>query len=51
MEEPTYTEAAVEAGARAVRQLYIALTKEGFTAAQAMDLVRSVLLSQLGKGS
>jgi hypothetical protein len=42
-DDPTYGEAAMVAGARAMRQIYVALIAEGFTSAEALELVKSML--------
>lgn len=42
-QDDTYTLAQFAAMARTMRQVYIALTKEGFTPAEALDICKALL--------
>lgn len=43
MADENYNEAAVRAGARAMRTLYVVLIAEGFTTQEALELVKAML--------
>jgi hypothetical protein len=42
-EGPKYADASLAASARVMREVFVALTREGFTAAQALELVKAML--------
>lgn len=42
-EDQRYQDANIKAAARAMRQVFVALTREGFTEEQALQIVKSML--------
>lgn len=45
-DDQSFSQAQISAAARSMRELYVALTKEGFTPEQALELVKAILPRQ-----